>query len=165
MAAFKRKLLLTLAFLKYLGQEFRLTAVFGAFLWFHVQVIMHASMMKEDCARHWATSAGSRTRWGRGANAWWERLAICLGHCRGTVVLGFSPLVSQKFHMWSWAVMTSEQRFVTRRLEAKHCPTSSFGDFMFCSLRVFIQMMMKTPLDICRSCLGRQLQFSANILS
>lgn len=64
MAAFKRKPLLTLVFLKHLGQEFRLIAVFGAFLWFRVQVIMHASIIKRDCTGHWATSAGSRTRWG-----------------------------------------------------------------------------------------------------
>lgn len=59
-------------------------------------------------------------------------------------------------------VMISEHRFMTSWLEAKHCATSSFGNFMFCSLRVCLQMMMKTPSDVCRSCLGRQLWFSAN---
>lgn len=59
-------------------------------------------------------------------------------------------------------VMTSEQRFMTSGLQAKHCPTSRFGNFMFCSLHVFLQTMMKALSDICRSCLGRQLRLSAN---
>lgn len=59
-------------------------------------------------------------------------------------------------------VMTSEHRFVTSRLQAKHCPASRFGNFMFCSLHVFLQTMMKTLSDICRSCLARQLWLSAN---
>lgn len=69
MAIFKRKPLLTLVFLKYPGQEFRLIAAFSAFLWFRMQVIMHASTIEGDCVRHSATSAGSRTRWGGGENA------------------------------------------------------------------------------------------------
>lgn len=76
------------------------------------------------------------------------------------MALGVGPLVSQSFHVWSWAdkgYMISEDGFMTSWLEAKHCATSSFGNFMFCSLHVFLQMMMKTPSDICRSCLGRQL--------
>lgn len=152
MAVFKRKPLLTLDFLRYPEREFRRIAVFGALLWFCVRAVMHASMIGRDCIRHWPTSPGSRTRWGGGENAWYERL--CLGYCSQDCGVGIQSLGLTEL---SRVALGNDHGLMISCLEAKHCPTVLVTLFYF--LHGLLQMMMKAPSNVCRSSLEGSIDF------
>lgn len=65
---------------------------------------------------------------GWGENAWYKRLAVCLGHCSqdhgvGIWCLGLAEL--------SRVVLGSDHSFMISCLEAKHCPTVLVTLFLF----------------------------------
>lgn len=89
---------------------------------------------------------------GWGENAWYKRLAVCIGHCsqdRGVGIwcLGLAELLH----------VGSNHSFMIGCLEAKHCPTVLVTLFYF--LYGLLQMVMKTCSDVCRSSLEGSIDF------
>lgn len=139
--------------------------MFSAFLWFHVQVIMHASMIEGDGIRHGATSVTSRTRWGGGRKCM-VRKAGCLlralqqDHGVGIQSLGLTELpcvVLVRQGLWavstgSWLLGWKPSIVLQAVLVTLHSVP-----FVFSS-----KWWWKLLQTFCRSCLGRQFWFSAN---